>query len=304
MALATVNKKHKRAHQALISLAAVLIIIPLAPLLCRFVPPIMLGSYNIDMVIAVIVAIVVVRMLMWLIRPLVIPAFIVLMGLLIYNQFVGRYGFDNVFNDYKTLAYSNWQVREEKQSDLLSIDPGLFEDENSKGTREIKSKVEIKDSIVRNFAVKHSLDYFKEYEAKYGMLTRHLSLFKYINNNFRYVPDAQRDEYFATAHETILNGLGGDCDDHSILMASCLMSIGAKCRLVIVEGHMYPEIYAGNKKEFEILQQAVVQLFSGEKIRNIFYHEHNGEYWMNLDYTARHPGGFYMNDKLRLMIDL
>jgi hypothetical protein len=97
--------------------------------------------------------------------------------------------------------------------------------------------------------------------------------------------------------------MGGDCDDHSILMASCMMSIGARVRLVIVEGHMYPELYVGNEKEFNIMQQAIVQLFNDQKISNIFYHEHDGEYWVNLDYTARHPGGKYMNDQLRLMID-
>jgi transglutaminase-like putative cysteine protease len=72
---------------------------------------------------------------------------------------------------------------------------------------------------------------FKEYSNKFDMRTRYLSLFKYINANFNYVPDSQRDEYFATAKETINNGMGGDCDDHSILMASAMASIGAKCRL-------------------------------------------------------------------------
>lgn len=303
MAFTPTTQHYKSARYALGTVAGVLIIIPLSPLICRFIPPIMLGSYNIDMLLAVLIAIVVVRMILWLVRPLIIPAFLLLVGLLIFNQFAGRYGFDNVFDDYKTLAYANWQVRDQKQTDLLSINPGLFESDNSKGTREIKSKVRITDSVVRNFSVKHSLEYFREYQAKYGMLTRHLSLFKYINNNFNYVPDAQRDEYFATAKETILDDLGGDCDDHSILMVSCLMSIGAKCRLVVVEGHMYPEIYAGRKADFEVFQQAVVQLFSDQKVKNIFYHENNGDYWVNLDYTARHPGGPYMNDKLKLLID-
>jgi transglutaminase-like putative cysteine protease len=305
MAVASRSTKNIKTTQHILStIAGVIIIVPLAPLICRFIPPVMLGSYNIDLFLSVLIAIVIVRLMIWLVRPLIIPALLLLLGLLIFNQFAGRYGFANIFNDYKTIAYSNWQVREEKQTDLLSISPGLFENANSKGTREIRSKVQLKDSLVRNFAVKHSLEYFKEYQAKYGMLTRYLSLFKYINRNFNYVPDARRDEYFATARETITNGLGGDCDDHSILMASCMMSIGAKCRLVIVDGHMYPELYAGDKDQFEVVQQAIVQLFSDQRITNIFYHESGGDYWINLDYTARHPGGYYMNDKLRLIIDL
>lgn len=160
------------------------------------------------------------------------------------------------------------------------------------------------DSLVRNFAIKHSLDYFKEYRPKYGSLARYFSLFRYINVNFNYVSDPSKDEYYATARETILNGFGGDCDDHSILMANCMMDIGAKCRLVVVEGHMYPELYIGNKEQFLIAQQAIIQMFSDYRISGIYYHENNGEYWINLDYTARYPGGPYMNDKVKLVIDL
>ncbi len=60
----------------------------------------------------------------------------------------------------------------------------------------------------------------------------------------------------------------------------------------------------GNEKEFGILQQAIVQFFHDKKIERIYYHEHNGEYWINLDYTANYPGGPYMNDKVKLLIDL
>lgn len=305
MALSDSAKKHYTTSQYVLStVAGVLIIIPLSPLICRFIPPIMLGEYNIDLLIAILTSVVLVRLLMWLVRPLIIPACCLLLSLLVYNQFAGRYAFDNIFNDYKTMAIANWEVKDQKQTDLLSINPGLFENSNSKGTREIVSKVMIRDSVVRNFSVKHSLDFFRDYQPKYQMLCRQFSLFKYINNHFNYVPDAQRDEYFASARETIEDGLGGDCDDHSILMASALMSIGAKCRLVIVEGHMYPELYVGDKKDFDVMQQAIVQLFSDQYIKNIFYHENAGEYWINLDYTARHPGGPYMNDKLRLIINL
>jgi hypothetical protein len=286
---------------------AILTIIPLAPFICRFVPPIMIGSWNVDLLIAILVSIILVRIILWLVRPLVIAAFILLMGILTYNQFNNHYGFDHVINDYKSIAYQNWMVRDKKQTDALSVNPYLFGNSGNstnKTAKLIKSKVTPNDSLVRNFSVKHSLESFDEYEAKFGMVTRYLSLFKYINSHFRYVPDSQRDEYFAAPHETIENGLGGDCDDHSILMASCMMAIGAKCRLVIVEGHMYPELYVGDKAKFELYQKAIVQLFDKEQISRIYYHEHAGEYWINLDYTAHHPGGPYMNENVKVVIEL
>ncbi len=99
-------------------------------------------------------------------------------------------------------------VREKKQTDGISVNPDLFENASGRTSRLVREKVLYKDSVVRNFSVQHSLENFNEYEAKYGLLVRPLSLFKYINSRFKYVPDALRDEYYATPKETILNGLG------------------------------------------------------------------------------------------------
>ena len=258
----------------LTQVAALLIIIPLAPFLCRFIPPVMLGDWNIDLILAFLVAVIVVSLISWLIKPMIIPLFLFVCLYLAFNHFTDRYTFSNVYNDYKAIVQQNWVVREQKQLDLISMNPDIFGDAKSKTSRAVKAKVQYQDSVVRNFSVMHSLENFGEYQGKFGMLTRYLSLFKYINANFQYVPDSRRDEYYATPRETILNGLGGDCDDHSILMASCLMSIGAKCRLVIVEGHMYPEMYVGNKKDFESCSRLLFNCFLIKKL--------NGSITMNI----------------------
>jgi hypothetical protein len=296
-------KKHYATTQEIIAhIAGFLFIIPLSPFICRFIPPVMLGEWNIDLIIAVLISVIIVRLMLWLVKPMILPALLFICAVLLYNQYNSSYTFSNVVHDYKTLVNQNWIVREQKQTDELSFNPHLFEDIGEKTSRLLKAKMQYKDSVVRNFSVQHSLQYFDEYNLKYHELVRYFSLFKYVNSNFKYVPDANRDEYYATPRETILNGLGGDCDDHSILMASCLMSIGATCRLVIIEGHMYPEIFAGDKKDFEVMQQAVIQFFGDQKIDRIYYHENNGQYWVNLDYTARHPGGPYLNDQVKLVI--
>jgi hypothetical protein len=293
----------KKAGDWIGNLAGILVVIPLTPFICRFIPPVLLGELNIDLVVSFIIAIAIVRFILWLMRPLIFPTLLLVIVYLSYAQTMGTYGFQKVLHDYKTLAFSNWQVKDQKSKDLLSINPALFEKPADKVTRRVMSKMQIGDSLVRNWAVKHSLDHFEDYQTRFGITARHLSLFKHINSNFKYVPDTHRDEYYATPTETIANGMGGDCDDHSILMASALMSIGARCRLVIIEGHMYPELFVGTKQDFDIFQQAVVQLFKNEKIKEIHFHEHNGEFWINLDYLAKHPGGPYLNDRLRLMIE-
>jgi hypothetical protein len=298
-----IKKHYVTTQEILAHIAGFLFIIPAAPFICRFIPPVLISDWNFDLVIAILVAVIIVRLMLWLVKPMILPALLFVCGLLLYNQYNSRYTFSNVVNDYKTLVNQNWVVREQKQTDELSFNPHLFEDVGEKTSRLVKAKMQFTDSVVRNFSVRHSLQYFDEYNLKYHELVRYFSLFKYINSNFKYVPDTRRDEYYATPRETILNGLGGDCDDHSILMTSCLMSIGATCRLVIIEGHMYPEIYAGDKKDFDVMQQAIIQFFGDEKIDRIYYHENNGQYWLNLDYTAHRPGGPYLNDDVKLVIN-
>ncbi|MEP6846145.1 MAG: transglutaminase domain-containing protein [Panacibacter sp.] len=297
-----IKKHYTTTQEILIHVAGILFIIPLAPFLCRFIPPVFVGDWNVDLIIALILSIIIIRLMQWLVKPLIIPAFLLVLAILVYNQFNSNFTFGNIANGYTTIVNQNWNIREQKQVDQLSFNPHLFENAEEKVTRLVKAKVQYKDSVVRNFAVKHSLENFDEFNYKYRQLTRYFSLFKYINSNFKYVSDAQRDEYYATPKETILNGLGGDCDDHSILMAASLMSIGATCRLVIIQGHMYPEIYIGDKKQFEITQAAIIQFFDHENIDRIYYHENNGEYWINLDYTSTYPGGPYMNDLVKLVI--
>jgi hypothetical protein len=263
----------------------------------------MVGDWNLDLTLSVALAALATWLVLRLFRFLLIPAVALCVLVLLYNQLTNGYGFSHMVTDYRSMVENNWGRNGQKETDLI-LTPGIFDGPLTKTIKVLQSKVDSRDSVVRNFAVKHSLDYFDEYHTKYGPIVRQLSLFKYVNSNFKYVSDSERDEYFATARETILNGLGGDCDDHTLLMVSTLKSIGAHCRMVLSEGHLYPELYAGDEKAFDRLQQAIIYLFGDRSIDNIYYHEQNGQYWINLDYTAKHPGGPYLSEKAYAIIDL
>jgi hypothetical protein len=251
-------------------------VLPLAPLINRFFPVLTIGDFRLDLIVSVLLACLVAWLVLRIFRSAIVPLFIILLIALLYNQITNGYGFRNVLEDYRSFLETNWNRKGEKESNLV-ITPSFFDGPLTKTVKSLQSKVNYKDSVVRNFAVTHSLDYFNEYHTKYGAIVRQLSLFKYINNNFKYVQDSERDEYFATPRETILNGLGGDCDDHSILMLSAIKAIGGHCRMVLTEGHLYPEILCGDKKAFERIQKAIIHLFSDEPISNIYYHEQNGK---------------------------
>ncbi|NLR59650.1 transglutaminase domain-containing protein [Chitinophaga polysaccharea] len=298
------ESKYTSAQKIGFNLLSLLTLLLLAPYINRFTPPLVANGWHIDLLAAVVVSFLIVYLLRWIFRPLILPVVLLMTGVLLINKFTDRYTFSNVLNDYKGMVQGNLRAKDSKQLDILSLYPRRVESYRDKTVRGMREKINSQDSVVRNFSVKHSLDYYDEYFYKYGKITRFLSLFRYINGHFKYVLDSRRDEYFATPQETIQNGLGGDCDDHSILMMSCLQSIGARCRIVLVKGHAYPELYCGDKNDFEITKQAIITLFPKPAVKEIYYHELKGEYWINLDYTARHPGGPYMNDKVYALIEL
>jgi hypothetical protein len=280
----------------IITIFGILTVLPLAPMINRYIPQLMIGTWNFDLVVSVILAGLFTFVMVRLFHFLIIPMLVIFVAVILYNSLTNGHGFGTVINDYQVMVKSNWGKKEQKETDLIVM-PSFFDGPLTRTVKSIQSKVDYRDSVVRNFAVTGSLKYFDEYHAKYGPVVRALSLFKAINNNFKYVSDSERDEYFATPRETILNGLGGDCDDHTILMVSALKAIGVHARMVLSEGHLYPELFCGDEKNFEKINTAIMSLFSKEVRGNIYYHEENGEYWLNLDYSARHPGGPYVSDK-------
>lgn len=278
-------------------LLAVVLVIPLAPMINRMIPEMMIGSFNADLFAAILLSLVLVRLLLWLCKPLLIPASLLLGVLMLINTLNQTYTVSSVVKDYRQLVSYNWDNRTRKEKGLYLVKPSLFDTEVERAVKGMKRQIVFNDSAIRNFAVKHSTTYFTDTYSKYGPTARYLSVFKYINSKFKYVPDPKKREYYATPTETIENGLSGDCDDHTILMISALGSIGAKTRMVLTEDHVYPELYCANKQEFLQLQTAIMDLFEKDHPQGLYFREENEAYWINLDYSAPYPGGPYTNNK-------
>ena len=278
-------------------LLAVVLVIPLAPMINRMIPEMIIGSFNADLFAAILLSLVIVRLILWLCKPLLIPASLLLGVLMMINTLNQTYTVSTVVKDYRQLVSYNWDNRTRKEKGLYLVKPSLFDTEVERAVKGIRLQIVFNDSAIRNFAVKNSTKYFNDKYSKYGPTTRYLSVFKYINSNFKYVPDPNKREYYATPSETIDNGLSGDCDDHTILMISALGSIGAKTRMVLTEDHVYPELYCASKQEFLQLQSAIMDLFEKDHPQGLYYREEKDAFWINLDYSAPYPGGPYANNK-------
>lgn len=289
-------EKYRPLLRAINIIFGILTVLPLAPLINRYIPPLMIGTWNFDLLVSVLIAAMFTFVMFRIFQFLIIPVLVIFVAVILYNTLTNGRGFGTVVNDYQVMVKSNWGKKEQKETDLVVM-PSFFDGPLARTVKSIENKVDYRDSVVRNFAVSASVKYFDGFHSKYGPIVRAFSLFKEINSNFKYVADSERDEYFATPRETILNGMGGDCDDHTILMVSALKAIGVHARMVLTEGHLYPELLCGDEKNFEKINSAIMSLFSREVKGNIYYHEENGQFWLNLDYSARHPGGPYVSDK-------
>lgn len=298
------NKQYTATQLFLVETFGFLALLPLGLLLNRLVPSLEVNHWSLSLIFSFLAALLIIRIGLDLCKPIIIPATLLLFSVLIYNQFTNGYTLVNAMHDYRNWVTGNWDARDQKQIEGLNVMPDLWGDSRSSLADSLHAKANYKDSVVRNFAVAHSLESFDGSWTKYQQVARELSLFKYINRHFKYVPDPRDNEYYATPKETILNGLGGDCDDHALLMGSCMEAIGAQARLVIVKGHMYPELFVGNKSDFQTFQDAVKELFADQHVAKICYHEHNGQYWVNLDYSASYPGGPYVNNEVYLVASL
>jgi hypothetical protein len=297
------QSKYTKVQRWTMQLLSVCMIVAMAPFVNRYLPLIQVDNYYVDLMVSVILCMIGIWFISYVFKPGIYLAAFIFLGLLCYNEWRGNYGFQNILIDYKGLYQGNLGVKNTKQLDILSFYPRKVESYVDKTVRGIRGKINSQDSTVRNFAVQASLQYFDEYWPKYGKVVRYLSFFRTVRSEFKYVYDSQRDEYFATPMETIHNGLGGDCDDHSILMVSGLEAIGARARIVLIRGHAYPELYCGDRDAFEIMKQAITVLFPQPRVKEIYYHEMNGVFWINFDYSATHPGGPYLNDQVYALIE-
>ena len=149
---------------------------------------------------------------------------------------------------------------------------------------------------VRDFALsivkKHQGTYYlsdRRSPSKQGIKQVILLHYK-ISNKWKYIsdPTVLQDDYFSTANHTIGNGLVGDCDDFSILMASCIEAVGGVARIMYGRcdafAHAWAEVYVGSKLNLEKFKQRIRAAYKDPSRRIAHSIDENGDYWIPLDW--------------------
>ena len=250
---------------------------------------------HLDRILIFIVLIVVIQLILRLLKTVLIICIFLYLIALVYGSLFGKYGFNAVYEDYRAMIYT---MADNPNPQDVIISKLLPFPNKSK----ILDAIDYNDPRVRNFALAATRKYFNE--VKVNRQNRNLiqcfAVFKEIRDRWNYVNDPKGREYIAYATES-LQHFSGDCDDHAILMAASIRAIGGTPRIIHTGGHLYPEMLVGNRADLEIANYLIKEvLFVNEsRGKEIHYHiDERGQIWLNLDYTARYPGGPFMSEEI------
>ena len=251
--------------------------------------------FQIDRILLFILIVVIIQLLLRLVRTIIIIFIAFYVVALVIGSVSGHYGFSSVYEDYRYMIYA---MSDSPNPQDLIISRLLPFPNKSK----ILSAIEYENPKVRDFALMATLKDFNHVRgySQYRTTIQCFAVFKEINTKWNYVSDPKESEYIAQATES-LKYFSGDCDDHSILMAACIKSIGGTPRLIHTGGHIYPEMLIGNINDLETINYLIKKvLFPQEsKGKKLHYHiDERGQTWLNLDYTAKYPGGPFMSEEI------
>jgi hypothetical protein len=252
-------------------------------------------SYHLDRIILFLIILIVFQIILQLVKTILVLVIFIYLLILLYGTIFGEYGFNRVFEDYRYMIYA---MNDNPNPQDIIIAKLLPFPNKSK----IIKAVNFNNPKVRNFALMATTKHFKEIKktGNIRVMIQCFAVFKEIRNNWNYVNDPKGQEYIAMASESITH-FSGDCDDHAILMSAAIKAIGGTPRIIHTGGHLYPEMLIGSQRDFETATYYIKEiLFPNESYKKtIYYHrDERGQIWLNLDYTAKYPGGEFMSEEI------
>ena len=198
------------------------------------------------------------------------------------------------------------ELIQKQQIELENIGWCKSSKDTSSQTKSFYEAVQTNQPCVRDFAV----TIVKEFPGSYSSmhmgipgkegLDQICALNLHLFSNWKYISDPTilRDDYYSKADRTIAIGLAGDCDDFSVLTASCVESIGGVSRIMggFCEGggHAWCEVLIGSEEHFKKATSYIRDFYKNETKIITPAIDTNGLYWLSLDWKL---GEFTCNDR-------
>src|SRR3954465_14786525 len=96
--------KYRVLQRSIIAIFGVLTVLPLAPMINRYIPPLMVGTWNFDLLVSVLLAGLFTFVMVRIFHFLVIPVLVMFVAVILYNSLTNGRGFGTVINDYQIMV--------------------------------------------------------------------------------------------------------------------------------------------------------------------------------------------------------
>jgi len=251
--------------------------------------------WHLDRILLFFIILIFIQLLLRLLKTIIVICIFLYLIALVWGTLFGRYGFNAVFEDYRSMVYT--MADDPNPQDIIISKLLPFPNKGK-----IMDAVNFDNPKVRNFALMATTKHFTNVKGfrKYRQIIQCFAVFTEVRNRWNYVNDPKGKEYIAYASES-LQHFSGDCDDHAILMSALIRAIGGTPRIIHTGGHLYPEMLIGNKSDLENINYIIKEVLFKEESRGkeVHYHiDERGQIWLNLDYTAKYPGGPFMSEEI------
>lgn len=144
------------------------------------------------------------------------------------------------------------------------------------------------DPTIRNTAIQVA----KNHPGAYNIY-QVCDLFDYVEDNIEYVSDPSGFDYMAKPSDTLTAG-AGDCDDHALLLAALIESIGGTPRIYLTEDHMFPAVYIGDENNTDSIESGISKYYNTPL--KLYYLTDDSGVWLPLDYNM-YAGGLPVGAK-------
>lgn len=252
-------------------------------------------ALHLDRILLFLIILIIIQLILRLLKTVIIICIFLYLIALVWGTLFGKYGFNAVFEDYRSMVYT--MVDDPNPQDIIISKLLPFPNKGK-----IIDAVNFDNPKVRNFALMATTKHFTNVKGfrEYRQIIQCFAVFTEVRNRWNYVNDPKGKEYIAYASES-LQHFSGDCDDHAILMSALVRAVGGTPRIIHTGGHLYPEMLIGNKSDLENINYLIKEVLFKEESRGkeVHYHiDERGQIWLNLDYTAKYPGGPFMSEEI------
>ena len=187
-----------------------------------------------------------------------------------------------------------------KTTPTKSLAQLLLQKEQEAADQEAKSianAIDYKTPTVKNFANKQVQ---RSSSGTYN-IAQICDVWQSINHQWTYVSDPPNFNYWTSASDSINNGLKGNCADYATLNAAVMQSIGGSSRVVTACApggspcHAYAEVLINPSTSPQTIANYISTRY-GNSYTNWHIEtdsQGNTQYWLNLDWQAKYPGGPY-----------